>query len=312
LVEPGLSPHAPYTVSQRLYRELARYARRNGVRLATHVAESRAEVELLERGTGAIAAAYKAAQLWKGQRWSPPGVSPVSFLERADALGPEMLAVHCVQLERDDVNILAGSGAAVAHCPRSNTRLQCGAAPIAELRAAGVLTGLGTDSLASNDSLDLFAEMRAAIEASRARAAAALGGRSGAASRTAADPFASASAWGDSPEALDEETVLRMATLEGAAALGLADRLGSLEQGKQADIVAVRLRDDASVDALGAGFASPVAAPVAAVVNGATPADIRMTMVAGRVAFECSDGPLAPDDLDRAFAVVGRKLHAEG
>ena len=79
-VEAGLSPHAPYTVSARLYREVARYGRRHGLRLATHVAESPAEVELLERGTGAIAQAYRAAHMWKGRRWKPPGVSPVAYL----------------------------------------------------------------------------------------------------------------------------------------------------------------------------------------------------------------------------------------
>lgn len=286
LVEPGLSPHAPYTVSPRLYRELARFARREGLRVATHVAESRSEVELLLRGTGAIARAYKAAQLWRGQRWSPPGISPVSLLDRADALGPETLAVHCVEVDPDDIAVLAGSGSAVAHCPLSNRRLQCRTAPAAELRQAGVPVGLGTDSLASNDSLDLFSEMRAAVEMSRARAAEAV--------NTRGLVF--------SP-ALDEYAALRMATLEGAAALGLEDIVGSLEAGKAADIVALRLPQVSSP----LGFDRD--GPGATVVLRASAADVLMTMVGGQVVFDASI-PGATDELDRAFAAVRRKLGA--
>lgn len=289
LVEPGLSPHAPYTVSRRLYRELARYGRRNNLRVATHVAESKAEVELLRRGTGAIAQAYKAAQLWKGQRWIPPGLSPVAYLDACKALGPETLAVHCVELDEADVKVIASTGAAVAHCPRSNAHLECGMAPVARLRSSGVLTGLGTDSLASNDSLDLFEEMRAAIKVSRARAAAALAGGAGAA-----------------PPVLDEQAVLRMATLEGAAAVGLADRLGSLEPGKEADVVAVRL---VSASQTPEGHSPQVDDPIIALVSRATAADVVMTMVAGRIVYERASAPIGPDELDIAFASVRRRLH---
>ena len=281
LVEPGLSPHAPYSVSPRLYRELARFARREDLRLATHVAESKSEVELLEHGTGAIAQAYKAAQLWKGQRWSPPGVSPVAFLEQSDALGSEMLAVHCVQLDGNDVAVLARSGATVAHCPRSNWRLQCGTAPAAELRAAGIAVGLGTDSLASNESLDLFAEMRAAVEMSRGR-------------RT--DPGGAVVP--PLQSGLDETATLRMATLEGAAALGFEARLGSLEVGKEADIIAVCMPAEGAADS---GLA-------ALIVSSTTAANVRLTMVGGTVIFDRDATPGEKDDLDEEFAAVRKKL----
>jgi cytosine/adenosine deaminase-related metal-dependent hydrolase len=285
LVEPGLSPHAPYSVSSRLYRELARFARREDLRLATHVAESKSEVELLEHGTGAIAQAYKAAQLWRGQRWSPPGVSPVAFLEQTGALGPEMLAVHCVQLDGDDVAVLARSSAAVAHCPRSNSRLQCGTAPAAELRAAGIAVGLGTDSLASNESLDLFAEMRSAVEMSRA----------------AREADSRGVAVAPRQGGLDETAVLRMATLEGAAALGLDARLGSLEVGKEADIIAVRMP---AGEAAGSGLA-------ALIVSGATATSVHLTMVGGTVVFDKDAMPREEDDLDAKFATVRKKLGLE-
>ncbi len=125
LVEAGLSPHAPYTVPSGLYREAARFARRAGLRMTTHVAESEAEVELLTKGTGAIAKAYRVAHLWKRQRWTPPGVSPVQYVAETGALGVDMLAVHVVEVDADDIATLAATGTAVAHCPRSNRRLRC-------------------------------------------------------------------------------------------------------------------------------------------------------------------------------------------
>ena len=93
----------------------------------------------------------------------PPRVRPIEYVAAAGALTPETLVIHAVEVDHDEVAVLAASGAAVAHCPRSNARLRCGVAPVAEFLAAGVPVGLGTDSLASNDSLDMFAEMRAAL-----------------------------------------------------------------------------------------------------------------------------------------------------
>jgi cytosine/adenosine deaminase-related metal-dependent hydrolase len=287
-VEAGLSPHAPYSVSARLYREVARYGRRQGLSLATHLAESAAEVELLERGTGPIAQAYRAAHMWKGRRWKPPGVSPVAYLARTQVLGPRMLAIHCVQIGGGDVAALAESGAAVAHCPRSNLRLRCGSAPVAELLRAGVTVGLGTDSLGSNESLDMFAEMRAALAVSRARA----------------------------PDAgLSEAAVLRMATLDGARALGWDHLVGSLEAAKKADIIAVRLPGAVSA----ADGRSQAPDPIVALVSEATAADVSMTMVDGTVVFDrerpqegqqpCS-GDVA--EVGRAFTAVRAKLGLNG
>ena len=217
LVEWGVSPHATYTVSQALYGEVARFARRSGLRMATHVAESKTEVRLLASGSGPLVLFYKAVSLMTGRRWRLPGVRPVQYLAAAGALGPDLLAVHAVQLDGDDIATLAQSGTAVAHCPRSNLRLHCGAAPVAELRAAGITVGLGTDSLASNDSLDMLAEMRAALEVSRGRAPQ------------------------EGVPALLPSEVLQMATLDGARALGWDHLVGSLEPGRLADLIAVQL-----------------------------------------------------------------------
>ncbi|NLE10743.1 MAG: amidohydrolase family protein [Actinobacteria bacterium] len=254
-LEWGVSPHAPYTVPPRLYREAARFARRAGLRMATHVAESQAEVELLTKGSSAIAKAYKAAHLWKRQHWAPPGISPVQCVAESGALGPDMLAVHVVHVDEKDIATLAATGTAVAHCPRSNLRLKCGIAPVADMIAAGITIGLGTDSLASNDNLDPFDEMRAALEVSRSRGA-----------------------------ALTPAAVLRMATLEGARALGWDHLVGSLEVGKRADVVAVRMRGLETRD------------PVDALVAGASASDVRMTMIDGTPVFGGGNLPVEVAD----------------
>ena len=312
-VEAGLSPHAPYTVSARLYREVARYGRRKGLRLATHVAESLAEVELLEQGTGAIAQAYRAANMWKGRRWKPPGTSPVVYVARTHALGPRTLAVHCVQIGDGDVAALAESGTPVAHCPRSNLRLQCGSAPVMKLLKAGITVGLGTDSLGSNESLDMFAEMRAALAVSRARASRGAPGSSDPTSAASVGAFGAAPSLEEGAPAggLSETAVLRMATLDGARALGWDHLAGSLEKGKRADIIAVRLPVDASATR-GTLRGSD---PIGALVREATAADVTMTMVDGTVIFtrpQPQEGELPhADDLGevgRAFAAVRTKL----
>jgi 5-methylthioadenosine/S-adenosylhomocysteine deaminase len=302
-VEWGISPHAPYTVSARLYGEVARFARRRGLRLATHLAESQAEVKLLAGGRSAISRAYKAAHLWSGQHWTPPGVSPVRHVAATGALGPDTLVVHAVHTRPADIATLAASGAAVAHCPRSNLRLQCGMAPVAEMLSAGVTVGLGTDGLCSNDDLDMFAEMRAALEVSEVRAATPARNVT-----TSADASVDVPAAATPPASLTPATVLRMATLEGARALGWDELVGSLEPGKRADIIAVRLPGAAS----GAGAAvsapreaaphpaTPSLDPVALVVGAATAADVVMAMVDGAVVWESR-----PSAADQACAAAG-------
>ena len=290
LVEAGVSPHAPYTVSARLYREAARCARRAGLRLATHVAESSAEVQVMSRGGGPIAKAYRIAQLWTGASWTPPRMRPVEYVAAAGALSSDALVIHAVEVDAGEVAVLAGSGAAVAHCPRSNARLRCAVAPVAELLQAGVTVGLGTDSLASNDSLDMFAEMRAALAAAQSRSTA-----------------GSAAGFGAVPAVLSPEQVFRMATLDGARALGWGSLTGSLQAGKSADVIAVRL--PAARRPSATAVPVPAASPVEALVTGATAADVRLVMVAGTVVF--SAGVLPAVDLS-GYRAAREKLGLKG
>jgi cytosine/adenosine deaminase-related metal-dependent hydrolase len=200
-------PHAPHTCSEPLIRALAAGAAERGLPLAIHVAESEAEVSLLRDGKGPFRDLLKARGLWD-EGWEPPRTSPLALLDRAGGLGPRTLVVHGVHLGADDPARIRERGATVVTCPRSNARLGVGRAPLGALLASGVPVALGTDSLASAPDLDLFAEMAALRH--------------------------------EHP-GLAPATVLRMATLSGATALGLGRKLGSLEPGKLARLVAVPL-----------------------------------------------------------------------
>ncbi|HRZ52735.1 MAG TPA: TRZ/ATZ family hydrolase [Candidatus Contendobacter sp.] len=143
------------------------------------------------------------------------GSRPLARLAQLGLLSPRLLAVHMTQLEPAEMDRLAQAGAHVAHCPESNLKLANGFCPTARLDAAGVNVAIGTDGAASNNDLDLFGELRAAALLGKAVA-------------------------GD-PAVLPAARVLRMATLNGARALGLGDEIGSLEPGKAADLIAVDL-----------------------------------------------------------------------
>ena len=205
-----LTPHAPHTTSEPLLRALAGRSAATGEPLSLHVAESAAEVALLDDATGPFPDLFRERGLWD-EAWSPPGLTPVEHLDRLGVLTDRTLAVHCVHLLRRDHSKLQARGVHVVTCPRSNERLGVGIAPVPALLAEGVPVALGTDSLASAPDLDLFAEM-AVLRRTHPK--------------------------------LTPAAVLRMATLNGARAIGLADRLGSIEPGKLADLVVVPLASD--------------------------------------------------------------------
>lgn len=199
----GVSPHAPYTVSPELLERTVAFARSEKLPLASHLAESSAEAEFVSRGSGPFAESRHS----RGIPLPPVARSPVEYAARAGLLGPDFLAIHAVRADTADVETLAQSGCAVAVCPRSNLRHGHGNPPLRVLLEAGLRVGLGTDSVASVESLDLLAE---------ARAAKGLAG-------------------------LTAEEALRLLTVDGARALGMESQIGSLEVGKWADLVAVQL-----------------------------------------------------------------------
>ncbi len=154
----GISPHAPYTVSEPLYRAVVQYAAREQLPVALHLAESREETQLVRDGAGPFAEALRA----RGIAVAAQGCSPVQYLHRLGVLASSPLCIHCVQVTEEDTATLAAAGAAIAHCPRSNRGHAHGTAPLATLRAAALRVGLGTDSAVSVADPDLWAEAEAA------------------------------------------------------------------------------------------------------------------------------------------------------
>ena len=158
------------------------------------------------------------------------------------------LLVHAIDLEDADFEILRDKRPALVHCPKSNAKLAHGIARLPEIRDTGIPLGLGTDSVASNNVVDMFEEMRAA-------------------------DFSAARPHADDSMSLDAHTVFRMATLGGAECLGLADHLGSLDVGKRADFVVVDLNDPA---------VQPVYDPIQTMVYSASRHNVRATYIGGR------------------------------
>jgi cytosine/adenosine deaminase-related metal-dependent hydrolase len=154
----GVSPHAPYSVSESLYRRIARYAQQERLPIAVHLAESQEESELVRYGAGPFAEVLRA----RGIAVEPHHCSPVQYLRGLGLLRPGTLAIHCVQVDASDVAALKAARVTVAHCPRSNRAHAHGTAPVALLRQAGVPVGIGTDSVVSVPDLDLWSETRAA------------------------------------------------------------------------------------------------------------------------------------------------------
>lgn len=175
------------------------------------------------------------------------GSRPLRRLERLNLLGPNLVAVHMTHVEEDEIDLLAKTGSHVVHCPVSQLKLASGFSPVVRLRDAGVNVALGTDGAASNNELDMVGEMRLAALVAK-----------GVAGSAAALPAPSA---------------LRMATLDGARALGLEGETGSLEIGKSADLVAIDL---------GYPNTQPVHNPLSQLVYAATHSQVRHVWIAGR------------------------------
>ncbi len=194
LISFCLAPHAPYTVGDATLARLAVLSEQLLLPLHIHVHETSAEIE---------------------QERARTGKRPIARLDELGIIGAQTIAVHCVHLTAEEIALFATRGVTVAHCPASNLKLASGIAPIAQLLDAGVRMGIGTDGAASNNRLDMPAEMRLAALLAKG------------ASRRA--------------DVLGAHAVLRAATLDAARALGLETRIGSLEAGKEADLTAFDL-----------------------------------------------------------------------
>jgi aminodeoxyfutalosine deaminase len=250
----GLSPHAPYTVSGALFQQVHRLATAEGWRTCIHVAESREESLLIEEGRGPIMESWQK----RGISWTPSGCSPLRYLDRLGVIDKTTLLVHCLQLTDEDYEILLQQKPAVAHCPKSNWKLRHGFMNLKRMVECKIPIGLGSDSVASNNTMDFFEEMRMAFFNPS----------------WIGDPYNEP---GRGTEASRPEEMLRMATLGGAEALGLASHVGSIERGKDADLIVVDLSGLHNV---------PVYSPITALVLSAHASDVRLTMVGGEILFD--------------------------
>ena len=242
LLRVGVSPHAPYTVSDALYVAAARLAAAEEMPVAVHVAESEAETQLVIEGCGAFADSLRS----RGIAVAARGRSPLAVLDTAGILGARTLLIHCVRVDEHDIDLIARSRSAVAHCPVSNARMGHGVAPVMKLLEANVRVGVGTDSVASSPAMDILDEARTTLLLQSA-------------SSRPSDTLSAAKA-------------LELATLGGARALGIAARIGSLEEGKEADLAVFSLEQIA-----------PPVAPEAALLFSAHPRRAMFVAVAGRV-----------------------------
>ncbi|MCG2577099.1 TRZ/ATZ family hydrolase [Dechloromonas sp. XY25] len=253
LIEFCLAPHAPYTVSDATFERILTLSEQLNLPIHCHIHETAQEIaDSLQQ---------------HGQR-------PLQRLRKLGLLGPNLIGVHAVHLNDDDLELLATTSSNIAHCPTSNLKLASGFAPVAKMRQMGINVGFGTDGAASNNRLDMFAEMRLAALLAK--------GVSG------------------NAQALPAGEVLRMATLDAARALGLADKIGSITPGKYADLCAVSLSPLET---------RPCFDPVSHIVNVAGREHITHVWVAGKCCVDNKTLPNHPqNDLESAVALWQNSL----
>jgi len=271
LVSLGVSPHAPYTVSDRLYQAAAKFANSRRLPLAMHIAESAPEHDIVVNAAGDFA-----------ERWKRRGIavtrrarSPIELLEKNGALDRGPLLIHCVRVDEADIAIMARRRCAVAHCPASNAKFGHGIAPLLPLLAAGIRLGLGSDSVASNNRMDILDEARLAVLIHRA-------------ATRRHDAFGA-------HEALD------LATIGGARALGIESRVGSLEPGKDADLAAFKTDIPRTI---------PVGDPYSAAIFALPGRSAELVTVQGRVLVERGRALLRDAGLANRVGQIGAALAA--
>ena len=249
-IRVGLGPHSVYACTAQMLRRARELATEHGLLLQIHVSETRREFE---------------------ESVDRHGLSPIAYLERMGFLGPDVIAAHVVWLGDGDMDVLKQRGVSVAHCVASNLKLGSGVAPVRDFRNAGVPVGVGTDGPASNNSLDILADLKIAALLQKGT--------------------------GRVPKEMPAADVVAMATVDGAAVLGLGDDLGRLAPGYLADVIVV--------DTGGAHFApfhphDPHQA-YAHLVYSAKSTDVRTAIVDGHVRM--LDGEIA--NLDEKAVIEG-------
>jgi len=210
LLSIGIFPHAPYTVSEELYRECKRVSKELGISIATHISETNDEVEFLTRGTGKFVSLLKNFNMLNN--WKPPGLRPVNYLENIGFLKNGCILVHCNYLSEEEIDQVKESNSTIVFCPRSHKYFRHNEHPFYKPECRGIINiALGTDSLASNDSLSILDEMKYIYSQHKT---------------------------------VKPQKIFNMGTTAGAAALNMADSIGKLKPGFDADITVIEFQQE--------------------------------------------------------------------
>ncbi|MHC4441454.1 MAG: amidohydrolase family protein [Planctomycetota bacterium] len=203
----GISPHAPFSTETSIYRDAIAYAQRTSRPISTHLAETREELQFLADGTGPLRELLEKFSLWDGS-FKPPGCSPVQYAQQLGLLECNPLLIHLNYVSDAELDLIAGKDCSIVYCPRSHSFFEHQPHGYRDMLARGLNVCMGTDSLASNDSLSVLDELRFLRGQDRT---------------------------------LSNQQLLNMATMAGARALKLDHRIGSLEPGKKADLAVIPL-----------------------------------------------------------------------
>ncbi|MFB0532233.1 MAG: amidohydrolase family protein [Desulfatiglandales bacterium] len=229
LITPGLFCHSPLTCAEKTLQQAHEISTRFDSPLQIHLSETREELMEIRKRTG---------------------LRPVFYLDDLGLLYSNVIAAHAIHLNEEEIDLLAERDVKIAHCPESNMKLGSGVAAIGKMLEKGVTVGLGTDGCASNNNLDLFAEMDTAAKLAKVASL--------------------------DPTLLDARTVLHMATVGGARVIGLEEKIGTIQAGKKADIIIVDVNTP---------HMTPMYNPYSQLVYSATGGDVRDVIINGKIVY---------------------------
>jgi 5-methylthioadenosine/S-adenosylhomocysteine deaminase len=226
---PGIFCHSPLTCSEKTLLRAQEISTQFDLPLQIHLSETQEEVTEIKQKTS---------------------MRPAFYLDKLGLLKNNLIAAHAIYLNEEEIDLLAKREVKIAHCPESNMKLGSGVAPVAQMLEKGITVGIGTDGCASNNNLDLFAEMDTTAKLAKVATL--------------------------DPTIIDARAVLAMATIKGAKVIGLEDRIGSIEPGKKADIIIVDTHSP---------HMTPMYNPYSQLVYSATGGDVRDVIINGNIVY---------------------------
>lgn len=272
----GIGPGTLYQTHPEVLGAIGEYAM-DGTPVVIHLAGSREECDFIRFGQAPLKSVRSSTMTSRTEppaAFLPMGVSPVRYaLNWGILYAPNVMAIHCIHVDSEDIQRLAENNVSVVVCPRSNAKLGCGVAPVMKLWDGGLTVGIGTNTPASAGMFDMFEEMRTQLLLER--------GLMGERYEMGDDTFLSA------------KHMMLMSTIDSARAIGMQSEVGSLEVGKRADIVVLDVSDSNQM---------PTTSPNAMVVHDCGRSDVVATMIDGEFVYTAYDGYLCDVDIDRLLA----------